>query len=129
MDNDKVVILLDFIIQTVHLIQHRRPGIFVQSKCERKCHCIGTDVPESKRVEQKEEKKVDNYSDLKQKVKKFWHYCVQIVIVPIINGVVGVTSKRLKNYLITLDVISSTGLLQKAALLRTEKIVRQVLKT
>ena len=51
------------------------------------------------------------------------------MVVPVVIGALGVTSKRLKDCLKKLDVKSSTELLQKAALLKTVKIVRQVLET
>ena len=53
----------------------------------------------------------------------------QVVVVSVVIGALGVTSKRLKDWLKKLDVKSSTELLQKAALLGTAKIVRQVLET
>ena len=51
------------------------------------------------------------------------------VVVPIVNEALGVTSKMLKDWLKKLNVKSSIELLQKAALLGTTKIVRQVLET
>ena len=51
------------------------------------------------------------------------------MVVPVANGALGVTSKRLKNWLKKLDVKSSIELLQKAASLGTAKIARQVLET
>ena len=51
------------------------------------------------------------------------------MIVPVVIGALGVTSKTLKDWLKKLDVKSSIELLQKAALLGTAKIVRQVLET
>ena len=50
----------------------------------------------------------------------------QVVVVPVVTGALGVTSKILKGWLKKLDVHSSIDLLQKAALLGTAKIVRQV---
>ena len=69
-ENDRAKILWDFNIQTDHAIQHRRPGIVVLYKNERKCHLIDTAVPGDKRIELKEQEKIDNYTKLKQEVKK-----------------------------------------------------------
>ena len=51
------------------------------------------------------------------------------MIVPVVIGSLGVTSKRFKDWLEKLNIKSSVELLQKAALLGTAKIVRQVLET
>ena len=51
------------------------------------------------------------------------------MIVPVVIGALGATSKTLKDWLKKLDVKSSRELLQKAALLGTAKIVRHVLET
>ena len=57
-------------------------------------------------------------------------YCRILIIVPVVLAALEVTSKRLKDWLKKLDVKSSSiELLQKAALLGTAKIVRQVLET
>ena len=61
-------------------------------------------------------------------MKKIWNLS-QVAVVPVVIGALGVTSKRLKDWLKKLDVKSSIELLQKAALLGTTKIVRQVLET
>ena len=51
------------------------------------------------------------------------------MVVPVVIGSLGVTSKRSKNRLKKSYVKISTELLQKAILLGTSKIVRQVLET
>ena len=53
----------------------------------------------------------------------------QVVVVSVVTGALGVTSKRLKDWLEKLNIKSSIELLQKAALLGTAKFVRQVLET
>ena len=97
-------------------------------KTERKCHLIDITVPGDKRIELKEQEKIDNYTELRQEVKKIWNLS-QVVVVPVVIGALGVTSKRLKDWLEKLNIKSSIELLQKAALLGTAKIVRQVLET
>ena len=51
------------------------------------------------------------------------------MVVPIEIGALGVTLKRLKDWLERLNIKSSIELLQNAALLGTAEIVRQVLET
>ena len=95
-ENDRVKILWDFNIQTGLVIQHRRPDIVVLCKTERKCHLIDIAVPGDKRIELKEQEKIDNYTALRQEVKKIWNLS-QVVVVPVVIGALGVTSKRLKD--------------------------------
>ena len=45
----------------------------------------------------------------------------EVVVVPVLTGALGVTSKTLKDWLKKLDVKSNIELLQKAALLGTAK--------
>ena len=80
-------------------------------KTERKCHFID--------IELKEQEEVDNYSELSREVKKIWNLS-QVVVAPVVTGVLGVT---LKDWLERLDVKSSIALLQQAVLLRTAKVI------
>ena len=123
-ENDIVKILWDFNIQTDHVISHRRSAIVLLYKTERKCHLIDITVSGEKWIDLKEQKKVGNYSELRRKVKKIWNLS-QAVVVPVVIGALGVTSKILKEWVKKLYVKSSIELLQKAALLGTVKIVRQ----
>lgn len=77
------------------------------------------------RIELKE--KLDNYSELDRKSKKIWNFS-QVLVVPVVIGAQGVTSKRLRNWLKKFSVKSSIDLLQKIALLGTGKVVRQFLE-
>ena len=61
-------------------------------------------------------------------MKEIWNLS-RVVVVPVVIGALGVTSKKLKAWLKKLDVKSSIELLQKATLLGTAKIERQVLET
>ena len=92
-------------------------------KTERKSHLIDIAVPVDKRIELKEQEKIDNYSELSQEVKKTWNLS-QIVVVPVVIGTLGMTSKRLKDFLEKLNINSTIELLQKVVLLGTAKIVR-----
>ena len=92
-------------------------------KTERKSHLIDIAVPVDKRIELKEQEKIDNYSELSQEVKKTWNLS-QIVVVPVVIGTLGMTSKRLKDFLEKLNINSTIELSQKVVLLGTAKIVR-----
>ena len=67
-------------------------------KTERKCHFIDIAVPKDKRIELKEQENVDNHSELRREVKKIW-ILFKAVVVPVVIGVLGVTSKRFKGWL------------------------------
>ena len=127
-ENERVKILWDFNIQTDHVIQHRRPDIVVLYKNGKKYHLVDITVPGDKRIELKEQEKIDIYSELRQEEKNISNLS-QVVVVSVVIGALGVTSKRLKDWLEKLNVKSSIDLLQKAALLGTARIVRQVLET
>ena len=60
-----------------------------------------------------------------KKIGNLW----QVVLVPVVIWALGLALKRLKDWMKKLDVKSSIELLQKAALLGTAKVVRQVLET
>ena len=59
-------------------------------------------------------------------MKKIGNFC-PVAVVPVVTEALGETSKRLKDWLKKVNVKSSIGIVQKAALLGTAKIVRQVL--
>ena len=119
-ENGRVKILWDFNIKTDHVIQHRRPDIVVLYKIERKYHLIDITVNGDKKIESKEQEKIDNYRELRREVKKIWKLSV-VVVVPVVIGALGVTPKRLEDWL--------KKLLPKAALLGTAEVIRQVLET
>ena len=85
-------------------------------------------VPEDKRINLKEQEKVDSNSELIRASKKIWNLS-QVVVVPVAIGALGSLRKTEEPWLKKLDVKSSIKLLQKVALLGTEKIVRKVLET
>ena len=61
-------------------------------------------------------------------MKKIWNLHGSVVV-PVVIGALGVTSKRLKDWLKKINVKSSIELLEKAVLLGTTKFVRRVLET
>ena len=80
------------------------------------------------RVVEKEQEKIEHYSDLKRKLKKIWK-CSHIEIVPIIVGALGIVSKNLEGWMKKISLKSSTAQLQKATLLGTARILRKILET
>ena len=79
-------------------------------------------------MKQKEEEKLDHYSDLKYQILKMWKDEVKkIAIIPVVIDVLGVVSKRFKNYIAALEFDPGVQPLQKACLIGTARIVRKVL--
>ena len=128
MENDRVKILWDFNIQTDHVIQHRRPDIVIVYKNERRCHIVDVAVPGDKRVEQKEQEKIEKYGDLRREIKKIWKL-KYVGVIPIVVGALGIVSNNLKDWLEKMDLKVDLEILQKAALLGTAKLLRNVLET
>ena len=56
---------------------------------------------------------IDNYSKLRREVKKIWNLS-QAVDVPLVTVALGVTSKRLEDWLKKLDVKISIEVLQSS---------------
>ena len=84
-------------------------------------------VSGDKRIELKEQEMLDNYTKLRQEGKMIWNLS-QVVVVSVVIGSLGVTSKILKDWLEKLNIKSSIELLEKAVLLGTATIVSQVLE-
>ena len=66
------------------------------TKLNKKCHLIDIVVPGDKRIELKEQGKIDVYSKLTREVKKIWNLS-QVVVVPVVIGALGVAPKKLKD--------------------------------
>ena len=84
--------------------------------------------PGDKRVVEKEQEKIEHYSDLERKLKKIWK-CSHIEIVLIIVGALGIVSKSLEGWMKKISLKSSTAQLQKATLFGTARILRKILET
>ena len=79
-------------------------------------------------LQEKEQEKIEHYSDLKRELKKIWK-CSHIEIVPIVVGALGIVSKNLEGWMKKIELKSSTAQLQKATLLGTARILRKILET
>ena len=70
--------------------------LVVLYKTERKYHLGDIAVSGDKRIELKEQEKIDSYNELRREVKKIWNL-LQVVVVPVVIRTLGVTLKRLKD--------------------------------
>jgi len=78
------------------------------------------------RVYGKEGEKIEKYQDLKREIGRLWGIR-HLEVVPVVVGALGVVSNRLDAWLEKLGVTIKTGLLQKAALLGTARILGRLL--
>ena len=71
LENDSHKLLMDFNIQTDHLIPARRPDFLIINKRNRICKIIDFTVPADYRINLKESEKKDKYLDLAKELKKY----------------------------------------------------------
>ena len=120
LENGSHKLLLDFNIQTDHLIPDRKPDLIIINKKKRICKIVDFVVPADHRINLKESGKIDKYLALARELKKLWNMKVTIVLIVI--GALGTITKGLE-FGRRLETIQTT------ALLKTARILRRVLET
>ena len=118
--------LWDFSVQAAHEIEARKSDIIVIDYTSRECHFIEITCPLDWSVLEKENFKVDKYQDLKREVAKLWN--VRPVVIPVLVGPLGMVANRVEGYIRKIGADVCVGLLQKACLLGTARILRRVLE-
>ena len=84
-------------------------------------------LPADVRVEKKEKENVEKYQDLKKEIRRLWKLR-NVKIVPVAIGALGSVSAEFDRWMEKLGIICNVGVMQKAALLRTARILRKVLE-
>ena len=74
----------DFCIQTDHVIEARKPDLFVVDKKERSCKIIDFVIPGDSRIEEKEKDKIEKHQELGREFQKIWN--VKVKIIPLVVG-------------------------------------------
>ena len=97
LENEDYKILWDFSIQTDHVIESRRPDLFVVYKKERSCKIIDFEVLENNRIEEQEKDNIEKYQDLGRELQKIWN--VKVKITPLVLSCLGAIPKQLVNRL------------------------------
>ena len=114
LENDTHKLLLDFDIDTDHLISTRRPDLIrINNKKKRICKIVDFAVPADHRIKLKECAKKDKYLDLARELKKLWN--MKVTIVPIVIGAFGTVAKGLLRGLEDLDVSGRVETIQMTA--------------
>ena len=126
LESREVKILWNFSVQTDHEIEARKPDIIVIDKASREYHFIEITCPLDWSILERENFKLDKYQDLKREVAKLWN--VKPVVIPVVVGALGMVTNRLEGFVRKIGVDVSVGLLQKACLLGTARILRRVLE-
>ena len=93
-ENETHKILLDFGIQTDHLIPARKPNLVLINKKKRSCQVVDYSVPAYHRANMKESEKIDQYLDLASRQKKLWD--MRVAMIPVVIGPLGTVPKDLE---------------------------------
>ena len=126
-ENDSVKLLWDINIQCDNVIEARRPDIVVIDKKEKVCINVDIAVPADRRVEEKEQEKVEKYQDLKREIGRMWGIR-KVQVVPVVIGVLWSVPKGFDKWIENLDIPCNIVDMQKTALLGTARIPRKVLE-
>ena len=126
-ENDTHKLLLDFDIQTDHLISTRRPNLIIINQIKKIGKIVDFAVPADHRIKLKKCKKKVKYLDLARVLKKLWN--MKITIIPIVIGAFGTVTKGSLKGLEDLEVGRRVATIQTTALLRTARMLRRVLET
>ena len=120
-ENDDNKLLWDFSVGTDHEIGSRRRDLVIIDKRDKGCQIIDAAIPENGRVREKEDEKVEKYQDLAREVRKMW--VARTKVIPVVVGALGSIPLRLNDNLIAIEVGIPVGLIQRCALLGSERIL------
>ncbi len=109
------------------MIPARRPDIIVIDKEKKEALIVDIAVPADIRVAEKEKEKIEKYQDLKREIKRLWKLRT-VQVVPVVIGALGCVTKEFERWLENLNIEPEVGVMQKAALLGTARILRKVLE-
>ena len=124
LENERYKIWWDFFIQTVKIIEHRRPYFVCIDKIAKICLIINIVTPGDQNIIDKEQEKIDKYQDLRRELGKPWKLKTEVV--PVVVGTLGNISPKFKFYLKKIDISIVKLCLQNTAILGTAFILRRV---
>ena len=106
-------------------LEHNKPDVVIVDKTNKKWIILDFSVPWDAKVKSKEEEKCTRYGPLSTEIRSI--HKVKTKIIPIVVGALGTVPKRLPDYLKSLGVPDVIGSLQTAALLGTQRILKNTL--
>ena len=98
-----------------------------QQKKKKICKIVDFAVSADYRVKLKEREKKDKYLDIVRELKKLWN--MKVTIIPIVIRTLGTVTKGLIRGLEDLEIRGWVDTIKTTALLRSDRILRRVLKT
>ena len=108
------------------MIKVRRPDILAVDKVKKETMIIDLAIPGDTRVCDKERKKIEEYSLLKDEIARLWQM-KKVVVIPIVVGALGTITTKFEKYIESLGIEIRIEHVQKSALLGTARIIRKVL--
>ena len=77
-------------------------------------------------IADKEKEKIQKYQDIRREIARLWN--IKTYVVPVVIGSLGMVTKNLAKYLGKIGIPTKIELLQKAALLGSARLLRNVLE-
>ena len=112
----------DLPIQTDKTLQHNGSDITFTDKKSKKCLLIDPGWPFDTRIEETEEEKFKNYSELKYEMAKFWKMR-KVEVLPVVIGALGTVKKYFEKWIEKLGLDLTVEALQKPCLLEMTRII------
>ena len=126
MEDDDVKLISDMNIQCDNVMEARRPDLILVDKKTKSCVIIDVAIPGDCRIREKEIKKIEKYQNLKRGLKRLWSI-KKVEVKPLVAGALGCISKGFSEWMNTLGIKLSVGIVQKSMLLGRARILRKVL--
>ena len=104
------------------MIETRRPDIVVVDKVKKEAMIIDLAIPGDTRVCDKERKKIEEYSLLKDEIARLWQM-KKVVVIPIVVGALRAITTMFEKYIKSLETEIRIEHVQKSALLGTGRII------
>jgi hypothetical protein len=112
-------------VKTGRTIPNSQPAIIIRDNEKGTCMLIDVAIPGDRNVIKKEAEKILKYKDLITEIQRMWN--VKTKVTPVIIGATGTISKSFRKYLSSVPGKHDIKELQKAAILGTAHILREVL--
>ena len=126
LENDRVKILWDFIVQCDNRVEACKPDIVVLNKRTREALIIDVAVSRDRSVADRELEKIQKYQELRREVTRVWNLR-KATVIPIVLGALGGVTSRLEGYLSSITSRITVPQLQKSVLYNSTNILRTVL--
>ena len=126
-ENEKVKLLWDIVIQCDREIIARKPDIILIDKENKLTKIIDVAIPGDARVVEKEREKIDKYRPLLDEIARLWSMR-KVEITPVVVGALGAVSKQFEAYVEAIGIKMNIENAQKTALLGSARTLRLVLR-